>query len=184
MSTSPNLCEIWKASPRTSTSFNSPRKGSPRPSTRSSSPRHPLAEKEYSIAGQNTEHRTLVLWRRWLQALGLFYKKNIPNNNTTYPICKINLSFISFLWVEQWSGGADVESRNTHMHSLSAQLIHWRELLHSAVLLSPDSHGYRGTGGWCEFCGFKFWKGLIQMRENLIIVFICKHKCFYVQCKI
>ncbi len=153
--TSPSLCEIWKASPRTSTSFNSPRKGSPRLSTRSSSPRHPLAENEYSIAGQNTEHRTLVLWRwrRWLQALGLFYKKNMPNNNTAYPICKINLSFISFLWVEQWSGGADVESRNTHMHSLSAQLIHWSVcelLLHSAVLLSP----YRDTGGWCEFCGF------------------------------
>ncbi len=158
-STSPSLCETWKALPRRSTSFNSPRKGSPRPSTRSSSPRHPLAENEYSIAGhwiagQNTEHRTLVLWRRWLQALGLFYKKNMPNNNTAYPICKINLSFISFLWVEQWSGGADVESRNTHMLSLSAQLIHWSELLHSAVLLNPDSPGYRGTGGWCEFCGF------------------------------
>jgi hypothetical protein len=54
--------------------------------------------------------------------LGLFYKKNMPNNNTAHPICKINLSFISFLWVEQWSGGADVESRNTHMLSLSAQL--------------------------------------------------------------
>jgi hypothetical protein len=97
-STSPSFCEIWKASPRTITSFNSP--------------------------------RTLVLWRRWLQALGLFYKKNMPNNNTAYPICKINLSFISFLWVEQWSGGADVESRNTHMHSLSGQLIlNWSELL-------------------------------------------------------
>ncbi len=76
-------------------------------STRSSSPRHPLAENEYSIAGhwidgQNTEHRKLVLWRwrRWLQALGLFYKKNMPNNNTAYSICKINLSFISFLWVD------------------------------------------------------------------------------------
>ncbi len=124
-STSSSLCEIWKASPRTCMSFNSPRIGSPRPSTRSSSPRHPLTENEYSIPGQNTEHRTLVLWRRWLQALGLFYKKNISNNNTAYPICKINLSFISFLWVERWSGGADVESRNTHMHLLSAQLHNW-----------------------------------------------------------
>ena len=64
---------------------------SPRPSTWSSSPRHPLAVNEYSIPGhwidgQNTEHRTLVLWRwrRWLQALGLFYKKNMPNNNTAF----------------------------------------------------------------------------------------------------
>jgi hypothetical protein len=123
---SPSLCEIWKASLRTSTSFNSPKKGSPRPR----SPRHPLAENEYAItghwiAGQNTEHRTLVLWRRWLQALGLFYKKNMPDNNTAYPICKTNLSFNSFLWEEQWSCGADVESRNTHMHSLSAQLHNW-----------------------------------------------------------
>ena len=99
-----------KPSTSSSMSFNSPRKGPPRPRTRSSSPRHPLAENEYLIAGhwiagQNTEHRTLVLWRwrRWLQALGLFYKKNMPNNNTAYSICKINLSFISFLWVEQWS---------------------------------------------------------------------------------
>ncbi len=156
-STSPSLCEIWKASPRTSASFNSPRKGSPRPSTQSSSPRHPLAENEYSIAGQNTEHRTLVLWRWriWLQALGLFYKKNMPNNNTAYPICKINLSFISFLWVEQWSGGADVESRNTHtctrfQHNWDTEVWVSVLLLHSAVLLSP----YRGTGGWCKFCGF------------------------------
>jgi hypothetical protein len=70
-----------------------------------------LAKNECSIAGSRLEtrqwtssflatHRTLVLWRRWLQALGLFYKKNMPNNNTAYPICKINLSFISFLCVE------------------------------------------------------------------------------------
>ncbi len=60
-STSLSLCEIWKASPRTSTSFNSPRKGSPRPSTQSSSPRRPLAENEYSMAGpldRWTEHWT------------------------------------------------------------------------------------------------------------------------------
>jgi hypothetical protein len=59
-----------------------------------------------------------------IQALGLFYKKNMPDNNKAYTICKINLSFISFLWVEQWSGGADEERRNIHMHSLSAQLQH------------------------------------------------------------
>ncbi len=41
------------------------------------------------------------------------YKKNMPNNITAYPICKINLSFISFLWVEQWSGGADGEQKYT-----------------------------------------------------------------------
>jgi len=87
--TSTSFSSSRKPSTSSSTSFNSPRKGSPRPSTRYSSPRHPLAENEYSIAGhwidgQNTEHRTLVLWRwrRWLQALGLFYKKNMPNNNT------------------------------------------------------------------------------------------------------
>jgi hypothetical protein len=59
-----------------------------------------------------------------IQALGLIYKKNMPDNNTAYTICKINLSFISFLWVEQWSGGADVERRNIHMHLLLAQLQH------------------------------------------------------------
>jgi hypothetical protein len=41
----------------------------------------------------------------------------MPNNNTALFIYKINLSFISFLWVEQWSGGADVDS--THAFSCS-----------------------------------------------------------------
>ncbi len=128
-----------KPSTSSSTSFNSPREGSPRPSTRSSSPRHPLAENEYSIAGhwidgQNTEHRTLVLWRwrRRLQALGLFYQKNMPNNNTAYSICKINLSFISFLRVEQWSGGADVDSTHALAFSTTDTLKCVWTLLHSA----------------------------------------------------
>ena len=97
----------------------------------------------------------------------------MPNNNTAYQIYKINLSFISFLWVEQWSGGADVESRNTHMHSLSAQL-----KLTVAVLLSPDSPdlGYRGV---VQILWILILKG-IDSEKNLIIVFICKHKCFYV----
>ena len=41
----------------------------------------------------------------------------MPNNNTAYSILKINLSFISFLWVERWSGGADVDS--THALAFS-----------------------------------------------------------------
>jgi hypothetical protein len=44
----------------------------------------------------------------------------MPNNNTAYSICKINFSFISFLWVEQWSGGADVDS--THALALATEV--------------------------------------------------------------
>ena len=148
-STSTSFSSSRKPSTRSSTSFSSPRKPSTRMSTRSlirGSRLPPLSCSAYIFPSpgnaQNTEHRTLVLWRRWLQVLGLSYKQNMPNNNTAYPICKINLSFISFLWVEQWSGGADVESRNTHMHLLSAQL-KWT----AAVLLSLDSPdlGYRGV---------------------------------------
>ncbi len=152
-----------KPSTSSCTSYNSPRKGSPRPSTWSSSPRHPLAVNEYSIPGhwidgQNTEHRTLVLWRwrRWLQALGLFNKKNMPNNNTAYSIGKINLSFISFLWVEQWSGGADVDS--THALALATEV----------------------QGGGANLVDFNFERDWFRWEKNLIIVFICKHKCFYV----
>jgi hypothetical protein len=44
--------------------------------------------------------------------------------------------------VEQWRGGADVESRNTHMHSLSAHLN--TEMNCCSAADSPDL-GYRGV---------------------------------------
>ncbi len=108
-STSTSFSFSRKPSTWSSTSFSSPRKSSRRTSTRSlvrgSRPPPPPSCSAYIFPSpghaQNTEHRTLVLWRRWLQALGLSYKKNMPNNNTVYPICKINLSFISFLFVHK-----------------------------------------------------------------------------------
>jgi hypothetical protein len=105
----------------------------------------PLVKTKYTAG----PHRR---WRRWLQALGLFYKKNMPNNNTAYSICKINFSFISFLWVEQWSGGADVDSTHALAFSTTDTLKCVCTLCTVQAVL--DSSGYRGTGGWCEFCGF------------------------------
>ena len=78
----------------------------------------------------------------------------MPNNNTAYSICKINFSFTSFLWVEQWSGGADVDSKHALAFSTTDTLKCVCTLCTVQAVL--DSSGYRGTGGGANFVDFKF----------------------------
>ncbi len=50
--------------------------------------------------GNSVNHKlsTIFLKRRWYQALGLSYKKNLPNKITANFPCKINLCFFSIVF--------------------------------------------------------------------------------------